>query len=64
LFRWNIEGGGLFLSVFRLDFPIWISRTEEEVMDNVKTVRTIIKAFIDGDIPLLLSHVAEDVDWE
>jgi ketosteroid isomerase-like protein len=41
-----------------------ISRTEEEVMDNVKTVRTIIKAFIEGDIPLLLSHVAEDVDWE
>jgi hypothetical protein len=25
-------------------------------MDNVKTVRTIIKAFIDGDIPLLLTR--------
>jgi uncharacterized protein len=33
-------------------------------MDNVKTVRTIIKAFIERDIPLVLSHLAEDVDWE
>jgi hypothetical protein len=27
LFRWNIEGGGLFLSVFRLDFPISLFRS-------------------------------------
>ena len=27
MFRWNIEGGGLFLSAFRLDFPIWIGRS-------------------------------------
>ena len=33
-------------------------------MDNVKTVQTIIEAFKAGDIDLVLSHVADDVDWE
>jgi hypothetical protein len=33
-------------------------------MDNVKTMRIIIEAFKAGNIDLVLSHVAEGVDWE
>ena len=41
-----------------------LSRTQEYPMNHVKTVRTIIEAFKAGDIDLVLSHVADDVDWE
>jgi hypothetical protein len=33
-------------------------------MSNVQTVQQIYAAFGQGDIPAILGHLAEDIDWE
>lgn len=33
-------------------------------MSNLETVKVIYEAFGKGDVPTILSHLADDVDWE
>jgi ketosteroid isomerase-like protein len=33
-------------------------------MNNVATVQSIYAAFAVGDVPAILAHLADDVDWE
>lgn len=33
-------------------------------MGNIEAVQAIYQAFASGDVPGILSHLAEDVDWE
>ena len=31
--------------------------------DNIETIRTVYEAFQLGDVPAILDHLADDVDW-
>jgi ketosteroid isomerase-like protein len=43
--------------------PYWQRLTKGDPMSNTQTIQTVYAAFGRGDIPAILSVLAEDVDW-